>query len=62
MNQKRPSDTKVTDGELYTVQKGDCLWTIAQQLYGDGSRCLELARLNNLNVNSVLQVGDQLKY
>jgi len=62
MNQKRPSDTKVTDGELYTVQKGDCLWTIAQQLYGDGSRCFELARLNNLSVNSVLQVGDKLKY
>lgn len=32
----------------YTVEKGDCLWTIARKIYGDGSRWRDIADQNGL--------------
>lgn len=26
----------------YTVKEGDCLWSICEQFYGDGARCMDL--------------------
>lgn len=39
----------VNDKQTYTVKSGDCLYTIAQQMYGDGNRYPEIAQANNLS-------------
>lgn len=44
----------------YVVREGDSFWTISRKLYGTGSRYKEIAEANNLDVNSVLNVGDEL--
>lgn len=44
----------------YIVREGDSFWTISRKLYGTGSRYKEIAEANNLDVNSVLNVGDEL--
>ena len=33
-------------GGTYTVKKGDCLWNIAKQFLGDGTRYKEIYNLN----------------
>ena len=33
-------------GGTYTVKKGDCLWNIAKQFLGDGTRYKEIYELN----------------
>lgn len=35
----------------YTVQQGDCLWNIAKKMLGDGSRYVEIYRLNKDKVS-----------
>ena len=50
-------------GNLYTVQKGDSLWKIAQKFLGDGSRYREIMSLNsltstNIHAGLVLQIPD----
>ena len=35
------------DETVYIVKKGDCLWSIAKQLLGDGERYTELFTRNN---------------
>lgn len=42
----RSADTGASTEKTYTVEKGDCLWAIAEQFYGDGSRYKELAAAN----------------
>lgn len=32
----------------YTIRKGDSLWKIAQEVYGDGSRFMEIAEANDI--------------
>jgi len=39
---EQPADS----GRMYTVQSGDTLWKIADTLYGDGSRYLEIFAAN----------------
>ncbi len=45
----------------YVVQPGDNLWAISASELGDGSRFREILELNNLNENTVLQVGMVLR-
>lgn len=45
----------------YTVKKGDTLWGIAKKLLGDGAKCWNLAKLNNISNPNRLQVGQVLK-
>ncbi len=47
--------------QAYTVQSGDTLWKIAQQTLGDGSRYMEIARLNNLPNPNQISVGQILQ-
>ena len=42
----RPSETGAATAKSYTVQKGDCLWTIAERFYGDGAQYKKLAAAN----------------
>jgi len=46
--------------EIYTVQRGDSLWSIAEKLLGDGNRYLELAKLNNIAAPYTIHVGQVL--
>lgn len=42
----------------YTVEKGDSLWTIAQKVYNDPYKWVEIARANNLKNPNVIHVGN----
>lgn len=42
----RDSQTGSAAAKNYTVQPGDCLWTIAEQYYGSGSQYKKLAAAN----------------
>ena len=39
-------DASDTTAMIYTVRKGDCLWTIAEKHLGDGTRWKEIYELN----------------
>ena len=43
---QRDSQTGASSAKTYTVQPGDCLWTIAEQYYGSGSQYKKLAAAN----------------
>ena len=45
----------------YKVQKGDCLWAIAQAKLGNGSRWREIAKYNRLPENHIIHPGDIIK-
>lgn len=62
------SDTAVTpvaaaasaSGErTYVVEKGDVLWTIAEKIYGDGTKHTLIAKANKLE-NGQLRIGQKL--
>lgn len=46
-------------GSTYTVQQGDSLWGIADKLWGDGSRYIQIMSANNL-VDSMIHPGQVL--
>ncbi|OQX51288.1 hypothetical protein B5M47_01070 [candidate division CPR3 bacterium 4484_211] len=46
---------------IYTVQKGDSLWKIAEEKLGSGFRWKDLARVNNIPLeNPLIDVGQSL--
>lgn len=45
---------------LYTVQKGDTLWSVAQRQLGSGARYKEIQALNGLT-NDLIKLGQVLK-
>jgi len=49
-----------TNVEKYTVQRGDTLWTIAERVYKDGYRWVDIARANNLAHPDVIHAGNEL--
>ena len=52
-------DERVIPG-TYTVQEGDTLWSIARNLYDDGTRWKEMAVKNNISHRIMLQAGQVL--
>ena len=48
MANKRPAST------LYRIQPGDCLFSIARQVLGDGNRYPEIKALNGLTTDILL--------
>jgi len=46
--------------DVYVVQKGDSLWSIAKALLGDGKRYLELAKLNGISTPYTIYAGQVL--
>lgn len=53
-------NTTSTDNDIYTVQAGDSLWSIAEKVYGSGTYYTKLMTLNGLT-NSNIMVGQVLK-
>ena len=43
----QPASPAVEQGKTYTVQKGDTLWKIAKQFYGNGSRYPKIVSANS---------------
>ncbi|BED92690.1 MAG: LysM peptidoglycan-binding domain-containing protein [Candidatus Paraimprobicoccus trichonymphae] len=52
--------TEIPSNTIYTVKKGDTLWKISQNFFGDGSKYADLLALNNLP-NDKIKVGQKLK-
>lgn len=50
----------VPPGQVYTVQAGDTLWSIATKFYGNGTKYPVIQRANNLPENSIIQIGSIL--
>lgn len=53
--------TNKTIPNTYTVKKGDTLWAIAKKLLGDGAKCWNLAKLNNISNPNRIRPGQVLK-
>ena len=49
-NSARPNNT--TRPQTYTVKYGDCLWTIAEMMYGDGMRYIDIYNANRRQIDS----------
>ncbi|MGH7203328.1 MAG: LysM peptidoglycan-binding domain-containing protein [Candidatus Levyibacteriota bacterium] len=64
---RKPIPTKVPqfktdkDNNVWTVQKGESLWTIAEKKYNNGYNWVDIARANNLSNPSTIHAGDKLK-
>jgi nucleoid-associated protein YgaU len=56
-------DRNINQSQLYAVQEGDSLWSIASTLLGDGSRYKEISELNSvvLRDEDRLTVGMRLR-
>lgn len=65
VEQKSPTEevqevNAVVNTTKYTVEPGDSLWSIAQSVYGDGDKWIEIAKANNLSHPSVIHHGNEL--
>ena len=49
------------DNNIWTVQKGETLWAIAEKKYNSGYNWVDIARVNKLSNPSDIHVGDRLK-
>ena len=49
-------------GKTYTVKSGDCLWNIAKQFYGDGSKYTKIYEANKDKISNpdLIYVGQVL--
>lgn len=47
---------------VYVVQSGDTLWSIAERLFGNGSRYTQLASLNHIADPSLIFPGQEIYY
>ncbi|ABX43311.1 LysM peptidoglycan-binding domain-containing protein [Lachnoclostridium phytofermentans] len=59
--EKKTRSSSKTIPKTYTVANGDTLWAIAKKLLGDGSKCWNLAKLNNIKNPNIIFVGQVLK-
>lgn len=55
-----PTTTGATP-QTYTVKPGDSLWSIAQEVYGDGNSWRSIATANNLSNPRYIHVGNEFK-
>ena len=44
----------------YTIQKGDTLWAIATQVYGDGQRWVDIVQANPSLDPATMRVGQEI--
>ena len=53
-------EKKVEGGRVYKVVKGDSLWKIAMNKYGNGYAWTEISKVNKLKNPSSLEIGQEL--
>lgn len=53
-----PKDSQTSS--TYTVKPGDDLWTISENVYKDGYRWTEIAKLNKLENPGIIHAGNKL--
>ena len=53
--------SEVAQPETYTVAKGDYLWKIAVEKYGDGYAWVKIAKANNLVNPNIIHTGNVLQ-
>ncbi len=46
---------------IYTVKKGQSLWTIAEEAYGSGYNWIDIAKANNIKNPNLIEEGQELK-
>jgi len=62
VEKKAPSSAPSTAGErTHTVKKGETLWIIAQEYYGDGSKWKLIQKANDIKNPDKLDIGQTLK-
>lgn len=54
-------DRTTNKAQTYTVKAGDNLWSIAQEVYGDGNSWRSIATANNLSNPDFVHAGNELK-
>lgn len=54
------AEKKQAKAKVYIVAAGDNLWMIAQTVYGDGYKWVDIAKANNLADPGDIHVGDKL--
>lgn len=58
---KVPEGPEAINGETHTVARGDNLWKIAIQAYGDGYKWVNIAKANELVNPDLIHAGNVLK-
>lgn len=53
-----PTKKDAVNNETYVIKRGDTLWSIAESVYKDGYKWVDLARVNNLDNNPDLIHAD----
>ncbi|MFC1649160.1 LysM peptidoglycan-binding domain-containing protein [Patescibacteria group bacterium] len=48
------------EGDMYEVRHGDHLWAIAEKVYGDGLRWVDIASANKLDNPNIIHAGNKL--
>ncbi len=46
---------------IYTVKKGQSLWSIAEEVYGSGFNWVDIAKANNIKNPNLIEEGQELK-
>lgn len=60
-SQSANTSSNTTASGEYVIKKGDNIWNIAKNVYGDGSQYQKILDANGLTESSVLQEGDKIK-
>lgn len=55
------TSSAVAEDQNYTIKKGDTLWNIAKQYYGDPQKCWQLAEYNGIKNANLIQAGATIK-
>lgn len=57
---ERNPSVETTGGYKYIVRKGDSFWKISTRFYNTGTKCSDIAKWNNLDIDAALTPGDTL--